>query len=260
MYPAGRQKQHERFLLERFIEAAGLATEIVEQREAPDFIVRFEGRLLGIEVTELFILRDTGRSLLQAQESMSIKIVSRARQLYEVSSAPPAHITVVFGLGRDLRNLNRDRTASRLAFFVQSLNLAIGQQFDWRPEKKEHEGPIPDAISSVHALGVPTYEMAHWRIARVGWASPVTVDALQFRINEKSRRLLTYRNIVSENWLVIVADRTKPSGLFHAKPNFDPRGISSPFSRTFLYLYPERPIIQLGVSASWAIDSFEQSG
>lgn len=34
--------------------------------------------------------------------------------------------------------------------------------------------------------------------------------------------------------------------MFRLKPDFDPRGISSPFWRTFLYFYPEKPVIELG--------------
>lgn len=88
--------------------------------------------------------------------------------------------------------------------------------------------------------------MAHWSVARAGWVAPVTSGALQSRVNEKARRLPEYQNKVEENWLVIVADRTKPSQMFDAKPDFDPRGISSPFSRTFFYGYPETTVIELG--------------
>jgi len=69
---------------------------------------------------------------------------------------------------------------------------------------------------------------------------------VQSSVNQKAARLVTYQEAIAENWLVIVADRTKPSGMFRMKPDFDFRQISSPFARTFLYLYPERPIIELG--------------
>jgi hypothetical protein len=52
---------------------------------------------------------------------------------------------------------------------------------------------------------------------------------------------------VSDNWLVVVADKTMPSELFDTKVEFDIRTISSPFSRSFFYGYPDRTAIELGV-------------
>lgn len=239
-----RQKQHERFLLERFLEAAALEAEIVEEREVPDFIVRFEGRSIGIEVTELFISHDPRQGLLQAQESIATKIVSRAQQLYQQSGARPAHVSVCFAPGRDFRKLHRDRTANDLAAFVRNLDLREGQRADWRPE--EFDGPLPEEISFVHAIGVPTFDMAHWAVARAGWAAPLTPEVLQSRLDEKAQRLLKYQDAVEENWLIVVADATKPSGLFDTSSQFDASRLSSPFSRTFFYGHPGGAIIKLG--------------
>jgi hypothetical protein len=239
-----RQKQHERFLLERFFEDAALPAEIVDELEAPEFIVQFEGRRIGVEVTELFISHDTTQNLMQAQESISAKIVSRACQIYDASGGLPAHVSVCFGPGRDLRKLNRDRTANDLATFVRTLNLTEWQRVDWRPG--DFEGPLPEEISFVHALGVPGREMAHWTVARAGWAAPVTVGALQMRVDEKAMRLPKYRETVAENWLLVIADATKPSGLFDARSQIETGVVSSPFSRTYFYGYPDRMVMNLG--------------
>jgi len=49
------KKQHERFLLDRFLELQGISPACIEARESPDFLIDLEGRKVGIEVTELFI-------------------------------------------------------------------------------------------------------------------------------------------------------------------------------------------------------------
>lgn len=241
-----RQKQHERFLLERFFDDATLAAEIVDEREAPDFIVHFEGRRIGVEVTQLFISHDTTENLMQAQESIAAKIVSTARQIHDDSGGLPVHVTVCFGPSRDLRKLHRDRTATDLATFVRNLNLTEWQRVDWRPE--DLEGPLAEEISFVHALGVPRHEMAHWTVARAGWAASLTVGTLQTRVDEKAIRLLKYRETVAENWLIIIADATKPSGLFDTRSQIEAGVVSSPFSRTYFYGYPDRMVMNLGVN------------
>jgi len=257
MPSADRQKERERFLLERFIEAAELRAEVVEVREAPDFIVRFEGRLIGVEITELFISHDTNRSVLQARESISARIVLRAQQLYQASGAPPAYVRVCFGPGYDLRDLDRDRTAKALVSLIQGFSLTEGQSVDWRPE--ELDGPLSYEVSFVRALGVPSFAMAHWIVPRAGWVAPLTVVALQSRVDEKATRLLKYQDAVAVNWLVVVADSTKPSQMIEAKPDFDPRSISSSFSRTFFYRYPGETVIELGCSGMTPNHSIEQT-
>lgn len=238
------QKQHERFLLERFFEDAALSAEIVGEREAPDFIVQFEGRCIGVEVTQLFTSHNTSQNLIQAQESISAKIVSRARQIYDAAGGLPVHVSVCFRPDRDLRKLNRDRTAGKLATFVRTLNLTAWQRFDWCPEGLE--GPLPEEISFVHALGVPSREMAHWAVARAGWAVPLTISAIQTRVDEKAMRLPKYQETVTENWLVLIADATKPSGLFDVRSQVEAGVVSSPFSRTYFYGYPGRMVLKLG--------------
>ena len=246
MRTPNRQKQQERFLLERFLEAAELSAEIVDEREAPDFIVRFEARRIGIEITELFISPHKNSNPMQAQEAVLTKIVSRAQQIYQASGAPPAHVNVCFGSGCDLRQLNRDRAASELAGFVQRLNLSPWQTVDWRPE--EADDLLPSEVSFIHALGIPSIDLAHWTVARAGWVAPLTVEALQPRIDEKSARLAEYQAAAAENWLVVVANATKPSQMFDVLAQLDPHEISSPFSRTFFYNYPGTAVIEFGTT------------
>ena len=85
---AHRQKWQEQFYLEQFIKAANLHAEIVETREAPDFIIRIDGRLIGIEVTKLFISHEWTSNSLQAQESIALRVVSAAQQQYQASGVP----------------------------------------------------------------------------------------------------------------------------------------------------------------------------
>lgn len=240
------KKRRERYLLEQFIEASALSAEIVEDdREAPDFFVRFEGRLVGIEVTQVFVSHDANGRLPQAQETISSGIVSRARQMYLASGSPPAYVKLCVAPRSDLRIVDRRDIAAKLCAFVRRLSLDDERPFVWRP--RDGDGP-PAPVSYLHALRVPTVEMAHWTVARAGWVAALTSDALQSRVDDKSKRLPTYREAVTENWLLIVADGKYPSQMFEIPEDFDPCAVSSPFSRTFYYGHPERVVIELGTS------------
>jgi hypothetical protein len=81
------KKQHERFLLDRFLELQGITPTDIVPREHPDFLIDLEGRKVGIEVTELSIRsrskghpRPDGKPFLQDIESITNQIVSTARK------------------------------------------------------------------------------------------------------------------------------------------------------------------------------------
>ncbi|MEA3643997.1 MAG: hypothetical protein VBE63_29345 [Lamprobacter sp.] len=236
-----RKKQIERFFLERFLEASGMVAEIVNQDERPDFVIILEGRLVGVELTRIFISHSS--SVLQSQESNSDKIVFGARKIYESLDGYPAHISVFFASSCELQRISRDDTARQLANVVKEMELGKWSYVDWRPESLDSLGNV---ISIVHALGVPDPEMAHWGVVRAGWTAPLTVAQMQARINEKALLLAHYRKKVNENWLLIYSDGMKPSQLFELEAEFDASKLTSPFEKTYYFGHPERTLLELG--------------
>lgn len=240
-----KKKDRERFLLERFIEDANLQATIVENdREEPDFIIQINEEKVGVEITEIFISHEKEGATQQAQEAVSSQITEKAQRLYQTAGGPPAHVSILFGIGKNLRDIDRDTTAQILCDYILSLKLAPSQVINFKSE--DDNSPLPDEISFVHACGVPSLDMSHWCVARAGWVANLAASKLQDRIDIKAKLLPKYQNSVSENWLVVVADATKPSGQIRANDDFDPRAIQSPFARTFFYRYPESAL-ELGV-------------
>jgi hypothetical protein len=242
------KKYHERFFLERFIEVAALEAKILEEREAPDFIVCVDTRVVGIELTGVFIDSDSSENPLQVRESISSRIVARARDIYDESLAPPMCVSVVFSPGSDLRLLNMHETARSLASFVGTLQLAEWERVMWRPTSLDE--PLPKEISYLQALRVPKPEMAHWTVPRAGWVASLSTSTLQLRVDDKARRIKEYSAVVSENWLVVVADGRNPSQLLKPAADFNPHEVSSPFSRTFFFQYPENKFIELAARSA----------
>lgn len=237
------KKAHERFLLERFLIAASLTAEIVEEREAPDFLLAFEGRKVGVEITELYIERVLGQPLLQVQESVSERVLDHARRIYDSSAGRPLYVRVLFNSAYGLGSLQRNRTAENLAQLVRNMGVGLGKDVEWRPD--DHRHPLANVVTFVRALGVPSPEMSHWTAVRAGWAAPLTASTLQSRIDGKAVRLGTYQQSLPENWLVIAADGRKPSQLFMRNDELDVSALRSPFDRTFFYGFPERAVIEL---------------
>lgn len=237
------RKRRERFFFEEFVSGVGLVAEIVEQREAPDMLVRASGRLIGVELTEFFVSPDSHGRALQAQESIGDQIATKAQRLYEQSGAPPAHVTLCFWPNRNLSDLNRDGTAKLLCEFVRGLNLATWQRAEWKPGFPN--SVLPDEVSFVHALGVPSSDLARWGVARAGWVAPLKLESLQRIIDSKAQRIESYRTVIDEVWLLIIADSFRPSSLVRRGSDFDGSVIQSPFCRTYFFERPDT-VIELG--------------
>ncbi len=241
------KKRYERFLLEQFLAASQINAEIVDDAgEAPDLIVRAHERLVGVGVSELFTQSADPRGPLQAQEALAQRIVAQASQVYAASGAQYAHVSIHFSPSSDLRNLNRDQTASQLAAFVQEQMLSPGQLVQWRPDYETH--PLPDAITFVNMLGVPEPGMAHWSAPSAGWLAPLPKEILQARVDEKAALLPKYSLRVATNWLLLVSDGAKPSQFFEPPTGEDAAAVVSPFERTFYFGRFKRIVVELGTA------------
>lgn len=242
-----RKKQEERFQLESFLNALALPTSVIEEREAPDFIVCLGKRKIGIELTNLFIHYEKNARLRQARESISEKIVSQALRLYQESLAQPVDVSVLFSpsVNADIGVLYKNNLSERLFTLVQKMNLRKGETLILRPEVFE-DSPLPEEISLVQAQEVPNYKMARWQTVRAGLVATLTPKALQERIDDKSKKLIEYQKVVPENRLVITTSKSIPSQMFSVPAEFDSGSVISPFSKTFYYDYEERKLIELG--------------
>ena len=101
-----KKRQRERFLLDRFLERQGIKPKSIDQLKPPnpDFVIDFDGRMVGIEMTEIFIRfnkpkeypRGAEEPLLQEVESITDKIVSQAREVYLKANDTPVLADIRF--------------------------------------------------------------------------------------------------------------------------------------------------------------------
>ena len=102
---AERKKQRERYFLEAFLRITNLSATLLEEHEAPDFLLEVEGRRVGLEVTEVFI-QNNGASLRpKIGEAIVDEIVARARQSYEERNGKPLHVSFGFTPNADVRHI-----------------------------------------------------------------------------------------------------------------------------------------------------------
>ena len=248
------KKQHERFLLDRFLELQGISPASIEPLDPPDFLIDLEGRKVGIEVTELFIRSNKSEAhpqpeeepLLQAAESITNLIASKARKNYFDAGNPPVLSTIWFSDRITLDKKKGDQIAELIAHQIQTMSLQNSQAVAWRSSEDENEErSLFESVAIIQTYRVPELRFARWTVARAGLVACLTSKHLQEVIDKKAEKIGAYKKYAEEIWLLIVADRTRPSQKLSVAPDLPLDSVSSPFTKTFYYCYAAEEVIDL---------------
>jgi hypothetical protein len=211
--------------------------------------------VVGVEMTEVFIRPDKSNEkprgaeelLLQEVESITDRIVSKAREIYF-----EAHDTLVMAKILFSRVTRDKRKGKQIAALVADkiqdmVSGSSSETVDWKPDDNAHQ-LLSDAVGFIHIYSVPEKRFARWTVMRPGFVANLTLKHLQDRISVKASKLEGYRKnkSIEEIWLLMIADRTRPSQKLHRGSDLPLESLSSPFTRTFYYCYAvDEPVFEL---------------
>jgi hypothetical protein len=153
-----------------------------------DFL--FDGGRVGVEITEL--CREAER-----HEGARLGYVApKAKRPYEKRGGHPVNVSPVFSL--DVNETDVDELAQNLADFV----------YDHRDADQSIEWDKYDLPTGYIHIGVfPPFEFepeGNWRYFRGFDTTKATRDLLAARIAEKDPRVVDYRTVAREVWLLLV--------------------------------------------------------
>jgi len=195
------------------------------------------------------------RPLLQAEETITDRIVSKARKIYFDAGNPLLMSTIWFSDRITLDKKKGDQIADLIAHQIQSMSRQNSQAVAWRSsEAEDEERSLSEWVDIIHTHRVPEYRDAQWKdrfaqwtVARPGLVARLTPKHLQEVIDKKAEKISDYKRFActEEIWLLIVADGTLPSRMFYVAPDFPLDSVSSRFAKTFYYGYPAEGVIDL---------------
>ena len=214
-----KKKTMELFWLNQLQAAANLKFDIDDHRELqerPDFLIRYQGRMVGVEITELQIDRDrraSKGSALQKEFSLARSVVSRAQELYFALKSRPINAKVYFqeGPGQSLQVVNRKDLAQNIVDCLRQVNL---DPFELCKLDPYSNPPIPAPIGFIYVRGLPDEITPRWQVVAPGWSKEFQSSDVGSLLAEKNVLIRKYRETVAENWLLIVADGHNPPGMF----------------------------------------------
>jgi hypothetical protein len=250
-----KKRRRERFLLDRFFEQQGIKPKSIDQRKPPDpdFVIDLDGRMVGIEITEIFIRfseskkhpRGAAELLLQEIESITDQIVSQARGMYFKANDTLVQSDILFSEIK-LDKPKGKQIAELIANKVQDM---VSEKVDrWSAATDDGSQLLIEAVSRIFIRKVREKGFAHWKVMRPGIVANLTLEHLQDRINLKAQKLKSYRRNqhIEEIWLLMVADRTRPSQMLQRRLDLPLESLSSRFDKTFYYSFPvDEPVVEL---------------
>jgi hypothetical protein len=219
-------KRMEHFYLDRFLEKRSEYSVVEADRESPDVVLRDSLGLIGFDVTQMF--RDDSRSgsPTRAQESHRDAHLREVRRHYMAADGPPVAVTarLTSRPNLDPADVARLLIAQRPAAELEKNTVIAAPGHEYR----------------LLALPANFPGEPHWQAIenRMGLVSRSSLrPAVQARIVDKSAKLGDYRRACPRVGLLLVIDRTHPSGMVEwneTEHSFD----SSGFDTVLLYHYP----------------------
>jgi hypothetical protein len=249
MKPQGQAKKElERAQLDRFrcVFPEFPAGRIIET-ENPDFIVAADGRSVGIEVTELYWNRPSGKSPMQEQEALRRQIALEACRRYISRGLPAVHVSIHFNGLYPLSKGQVKDIASQVEAVVSSNvpepNAMYEESFDW--ENREY---FPEEVDSLSVWNMPVMEAPFFSAPVAAFIPDLSRSDMVRTIQSKEPKLSRYRERCAEVWLLILSNGSKISTLFGGAEGVLADPYFSNFDRIFLLQQLEGKVHELKLS------------
>ena len=215
------------------------AGELDEDGERPDFIIkRFDGRSLGIEVTEYHV--DVRK---MARTSEQERVVAAARAEHWRRFGVPLMVRVYWN--------NSDRVDKReRSSLIEALVNAVASNTPRAGERIVLDTEVDDALrlpAHVDRIDIDRFDEdpdIDWICVRSGWVPDLSEAELRAEIERKSRLVADFRP-VDELWLVIVYGGRQTTTWVRPTEAALTSAYGSDFDRIFLASYAPRTACEL---------------
>lgn len=214
---------------------------VVKKSETPDFLFQIDGKLIGVEHTELYLDKDYP---LQAKESIEDDIAEKAQSYADYNGYIPTRTKIQFHNVRGLKEKQRKNIASKLADFVH-FNILQSNKKPFTQLRLEPDIPV---VSSVYATVMPKdFKKNHYFTARAGWVKEDASEEIAKAVRIKSKKVSSYLSKCDEVWLLIVADGFKPSSLLGEGGNICPIESLAGFKKVYFMSYAAKTLLEVPV-------------
>jgi hypothetical protein len=232
----------------------GLDESPCEFTDVPDLIIRYNGKVVGIEHTRLYRETPTipaGRQL-RPQEKMHWRLVERANAIFQQRSNQRLWLYVTFKEPFNYRQDDIDHEATLLAQSVLAAlsrspaadtGESVVRMQSWKAQQLGL--PFPAGVDAYGFTVVRKPGLELWAPTYGGAVPTLTAQQLEVVIRGKETRLGRYRSRCATVWLLVVTNAGLPSSHFDITEALEHHVFTSAFDRVFLLTPFQRWLIEL---------------
>lgn len=214
----------------------------IRDSESPDFLIKTDSGILGIEVTQLFQPKATDQFSRRHAESFHQKVIHRASELYQKASSGPVDILVYFL--EDRLKFDLDTMARSLTAFVQD-NYRADQEIETHFYYDKCNN-FPEGIFLIRIAPPLDGATNIWRTGESGKTLRLEYEFLAAEIQRKNVQVSRYRTKANYVWLLMVASLFPLSGSFSVPREVEKWNFSFDFDKVLLLSAEDTKVIELG--------------
>lgn len=196
-------------------------------------MVEEHGRVIGVELTELYKTSPAYQLPMQVSESLANRIVQKAQTIYEERGGSALWVSVFFGFHSRLDKKRISELASKLADVVSNINIApddyVRVENDYLNIKF-----FPEEIASIQISRRSCITKGLWSVPIATFIPECSSGEVQQAVDKKNLCYPSYRKKCQEAWLLIVHE-VSLSSTFKFSDEVLNHIYNSLFERTFLF-------------------------
>ena len=250
---------------------AGLEFEILEiEQERPDFLIKYDGRCVGVEITEIHIdenpkdqsqndskngspsrkksrIKDKG-SPSQKIRKFKDKIIKLAQEQYSSTRSRSIYVFFNFNDSNFSENVNSENDMVEcIVDVLVNTNLDDMEISEYKKIDGHSTPPTPPFVKSIWVCKTPVDTVRPWEQDNVSYTKKLQPCDLKKVLTKKNNKIEDYQKTVCENWLLIYANYIFPNGRFRCPESGGSKWPCSKFERTFVFCSggPKQFLIQL---------------
>lgn len=227
----------------------------------PDFNFQLEGKLIGVEHTQLMRLPDNNGNNIIAHYRYAEEILQNAYDIYKLKSATCLMVHVSFkstyGLSMPSVQLQKNDVAELSEFIANFVHthlpriLEEGHMAYIEFETWDYESMsqiLPEKIDHISITNTCDFKTSVWAPTQ-GAVIPGIFESLEFQetIRKKNKKPNNYKGKYDEIWLLIVEDSMDLTTYFHFD-NLQHHNLETTYNRIFILRRADDAYIELPLS------------
>lgn len=237
------KKARERYFLNEVAEIyPGFPEGEINNSESPDFIIKQDNKIIGIELVDYVRGQNEGESLKRRNEILHENLIKKAREKFESKHHIPLMIRIIWKENHSFHQSEITELAKDVVSLVEkNIPLQLFEQIDIEWDEL-YGTSLENICDSIIVIRVRNENQ--WSDIPSDWTE-IQIDEIQQLINAKNDKVQDYLQHCETVRLIIVADGNYMSSNIDLTDEVTNNIFKSPFEQVIIYDRSSRRVVPL---------------